>query len=123
MKKVKTAEQVVRDIIARDKRYDVGAYQFVLEALDYTYRMIGRRKHVSGKQLLEGVRRYAVISYGIMARSVLEHWGMYRCEDIGEVVFNLVDHGLLSKTERDSRSDFKGGYNFREAFDGLFEDN
>ncbi len=121
MKKVKKVEQIVREIVSKDNRYEFDAYQFVLEALDYTYRMLGERRHVVGKELLEGARKYAIERYGPMARTVLEHWGIYRCEDIGEVVFNLVGHGLLNKTEQDNRDDFKGGYDFREAFDEQFE--
>ena len=118
MKKHADVERTLRGIIARDPRYAAEAYQFVFEALEYTYGMIGERRHVTGGELLEGARRYAIEQYGLMARTVLEHWGIRRCEDIGEIVFNLVDHGLLSKTEADSRDDFKGGYDFREAFDG-----
>lgn len=122
MGKKKTAEQVVQEIISRDDRYAFDAYRFVMEALDYTYRMIGERRHVSGRELLEGARRHALDCYGPMARTVLEHWGLCRCEDIGEVVFNLVGSGLLNKTEQDSRDDFAGGYDFRDAFDRLFDD-
>lgn len=122
MAKKKPAEQLVQEIIGRDNRYAFDAYQFVLEALDYTYRMLGEKRHVSGGELLEGARRWAIERYGPMARTVLEHWGIRRCEDIGEVVFNLVGSGLLNKTEKDSRDDFKGGYDFRAAFDGLFDD-
>jgi uncharacterized repeat protein (TIGR04138 family) len=122
MGRKKPAEQVVREIISRDTRYAFDAYQFVMEALDFTYRMIGDKRHVSGRELLEGARRHALERYGPMSRIVLEHWGLSRCEDIGEVVFNLVGSGLLSKTEGDSRDDFAGGYDFREAFDRIFDE-
>jgi len=122
MGKKKPAEQLVHEIIARDNRYAFDAYQFVLEALDYTYRMIGQKRHVTGRELLEGSRRCALERYGPMARTVLDHWGIRRCEDIGEVVFNLVRNGLLNKTEQDSLDDFKGGYDFRDAFDRMFDD-
>jgi uncharacterized repeat protein (TIGR04138 family) len=121
MKKSKTAEQIVYNIVARDQRYTFDAYQFVLEALDYTYRMVKKRRHVTGQELLEGVRRHALERYGPMARTVLNHWGLRRCEDIGEVVFNLVESGLLRKTEKDSREDFKKGYDFKKAFDEVFD--
>ena len=117
MKKFKSVEKAVHGIISDDSRYSFDAYQFVLEVLDYTYQMIGERRHIRGTELLEGVRRYAIDRYGPMARTVLDHWGIQRCEDVGEVVFNLVEHGLLNKTEQDSKDDFKGGYDFREAFD------
>ena len=122
MSRKKPAEQLVQEIIARDNRYAFDAYQFVLEALDYTYRMIGKKRNVTGGELLEGSRRCALERYGPMARTVLDHWGIRRCEDIGEVVFNLVGNGLLNKTEQDSLDDFKGGYDFRNAFDRMFDD-
>lgn len=121
MKKNKTAEQIVCNIVTRDRRYAFDAYQFVLEALDYTYRMVKKRRHVTGQELLEGARRHALERYGPMARTVLNHWGLRRCEDIGEVVFNLVDNDLLRKTEKDGREDFQGGYDFKKAFDGVFD--
>ena len=73
---------------------------------------------MSGQQLLEGIREFALRQYGPMAITVLDEWGVRRCEDFGEIVFNLVDHGhgLFGKTETDSREDFKGGYDFEEAF-------
>lgn len=122
MGRKKAAEQLVREIIERDDRYAFEAYRFVLEALDYTYRMLGEKRHVTGVELLEGARRCAIERWGPMARAVLDHWGIRRCEDIGEVVFNLVGSGLLSKTEKDSMEDFRGGYDFGEAFDRIFDD-
>ena len=116
--KPKSIDTVVRKIVEADSRYSIEAYGFIFEVLDYTYRMIGERRHVTGQELLEGMRRFALEQYGPMARTVLEHWGIRRCEDVGEIVFNLVEHGLLNKTERDSKEDFKGGSDFWEAFDG-----
>ena len=122
MGRKKAAEQLVREIIERDDRYAFEAYRFVLEALDYTYRMLGEKRHVTGAELLEGARRCAIERWGPMARAVLDHWGIRRCEDIGEVVFNLVGSGLLSKTEKVSMEDLRGGYGFGEAFDRIFDD-
>jgi uncharacterized repeat protein (TIGR04138 family) len=76
----------------------------------------GRIRHVTGQQLLEGIRLYALQQFGPMALTVLEEWGVRRCEDFGEIVFNMVENRLLGKTESDSRDDFKGGYDFHEAF-------
>lgn len=113
-----TLDQVVK----RDPRYHREAYHFLREALDHTQQMLGHTpkqseiRHVSGQQLLEGIRDYALKTFGPMARTVLEEWGVRRCEDFGEIVFNLLDHRLLSKTDRDRREDFKGGYDFDTAF-------
>lgn len=108
-------------IVAKDSRYTREAYNFVREALDFTQKLLGKPKddmprHVSGQQLLEGIRDYALQQYGPMALMVLEEWGIHRCEDVGEIVFNMVENSLLAKTEKDSRDDFQGGYDFEGAF-------
>ena len=73
-------------------------------------------RHISGQDLLGGMRAYALEQYGPMALPVLHEWGIERCEDFGEIVFNMVENELLAKTEEDSRDDFSGGYTFDEAF-------
>ena len=115
--------EVISEILQRDSRFDRDAYTFVREGLDYTVKMLkklpagtGTPRHVTGQELLEGLRQYTLEQFGPMAKSVLEHWGIKQCEDFGDVVFNMVEKGLLGKTDQDSRADFKGGYNFEEAF-------
>ena len=108
-------------IRAKDPRYAREAYQFVREALDYTQKGIGREnrgriRHISGQELLGGIRDLALAQFGPMAMTVLEEWGVHNCQDFGEIVFNMVDIGLLAKTEKDTRADFAGGYDFAEAF-------
>ena len=75
--------------------------------------------HISGYELLEGMRRLARERWGLLARSVLERWGVYRTEDIGEIVFIMVDDSELQwrRRESDTKADFANGYNFTEAFD------
>src|SRR5262249_54949324 len=114
-------EEVLDRIANRDPRYRREAYVFLRGALDYVQkRSVKTRKietcHITGQELLHGIRAYALELYGPMTRTLLNEWGIYRCEDFGEIVFNMVDHGLLSKTETDSRDDFKSGYDFNEAF-------
>lgn len=116
-------EEELEKILERDSRYDREAYHFVREALEYTQKMLknhgrGRTetRHVTGQQLLEGIREYALEQFGPMAITVFEEWGVRRCEDFGEIVFNMVEQGLLSKTKEDSRADFQGGYDFDVAF-------
>jgi uncharacterized repeat protein (TIGR04138 family) len=109
--------ETIEDIIERDARYSADAYNFVLEALNYTVGRLKQRRHVTGKELLEGIRRYASEQFGPMARTVFEHWGVKTTEDFGFIVFNLVDARILNKTEQDSIEDFKNSYNFEEAFD------
>src|SRR5437016_6112541 len=72
--------------------------------------------HVAGPELLEGVRQYALKEFGPMALSVLSHWGVTRCEDVGHMVFNLIGAGIFGKTDEDSMDDFKAVYDFRDAF-------
>ena len=114
-------EEIVETIVRNDPRYRPGAYQFLREALDHTQKMIakpvkGSGRHVSGQELLEGIREYALSQFGPMAMSVFDEWGVHRCEDFGELVFNLVESELLRKTETDTRDDFKSGYDFFQAF-------
>ncbi len=118
-------EGMFADIVGRirekDPHFDADAYFFVREALDFTSRMLkkpvqGEHRHVTGQELLEGIRAYAVQEYGPMARTVLDSWGIARTEDFGTIVFHLVEAGILGKTERDQRDDFVDGYNFYDAF-------
>ena len=78
-------------------------------------------QHITGKELLDGIREYALQQFGPLAYTVLKHWNLCKCEDIGNMVFNMVDMQILKKTEHDSREDFKGGYDFEEAFRRPFE--
>ena len=108
-------------ILATDRRYHAEAYHFLKDALEHTQKLVARKKrahsrHVSGSELLDGIRDYALSQYGPMTQMVLAEWGVTRCEDFGEIVFNMVDIGLLGKTEQDSREDFKNGYDFESAF-------
>jgi uncharacterized repeat protein (TIGR04138 family) len=124
-------DEVLDKIVAHDPRYQREAYLFLREALDHTQKMILKTaaaasarqpikddapRHVSGQQLLEGIRDYATQQFGPMAATVLNEWGIKRCEDFGELVFNMVEKSLLAKTDKDSRDDFKGGYDFDAAF-------
>lgn len=125
MQKTIDVEQVLETIVARDTRYPREAYYFVREALDVAQRKFAKAggksakdkpAHVSGQQLLEGIRAHALEQFGPLTLMVLEEWGIRRGEDFGEIVFNMVESSLLGKTENDSRDDFKGGYDFHEAF-------
>ena len=114
-------DQILNAIIASDSRYHRDAYHFVREGLDYTQHTISKQedgtlRHISGQELLGGMRAHALEEYGPMAQMVLKEWGILRCEDFGEIVFNMVEHDLLARTDEDTRDDFKGGYSFQEAF-------
>jgi uncharacterized repeat protein (TIGR04138 family) len=113
-------EDAIRKIVAADDRYQFEAYLFVQEAIQYTQKALGRHKqehkHVGGKELLNGIRDYALTMFGPMSPTVLSEWGIHSCEDFGEIVFNLIQHNQAVKSKSDSRDDFKGGYDFDEAF-------
>lgn len=116
-----TFEEAVELIVAKDSRYHRDAYPFVREALDHTQKTVspdkrGRIRHVTGQELLGGIRDFALAQFGPMAMMVLDEWGIHNCRDFGEIVFNMVDIGLLAKTDKDSREDFDSGYDFFEAF-------
>lgn len=114
-------DEVLQRIVRQDPRYHREAYLLVREALDYTQKRLSATgkaepRHVTGQELLSGIRDFALGLYGPMTKTVLSEWGIGACEDFGEIVFNMVDQGLLSKTETDSREDFKGGFDFDRAF-------
>ena len=114
-------DEIVAMISKEDPRYKKGAYVFIQHALDFTLKKGAKEspqkpKHVRGPELLEGIKEYAQEQFGLLAMTVLQEWGIERCEDFGNIVFNLVDFGLLGKTEQDCPSDFAGGYDFEEAF-------
>jgi uncharacterized repeat protein (TIGR04138 family) len=118
-------EEALEKILTDDTRFQREAYVFVREGLDHTQKRVGKNrkedgKHVSGQQLLDGIREYALDQYGPMSHAVLQEWGIHCCENIGEIVFNMVKAGLLKKTDQDSPDDFKGGYDFHEAFRAPF---
>jgi uncharacterized repeat protein (TIGR04138 family) len=119
--------EVVDQIRKESPRFDRGAYFFVKQALDHTLKSIKKEsdgrvgRHVSGQELLAGIREFALDQYGPMAFTVLDRWGVRKCEDFGDIVFHLVDYGVLGKTEQDRREDFAAGYDFREAFVHPFE--
>jgi uncharacterized repeat protein (TIGR04138 family) len=114
-------DEAVELITAKDSRFARDAYVFVREALDFTQKLAGKEargtiRHVSGQELLDGIRQFALQQFGPMAVTVFEEWGVKSCRDFGEIVFNMVEIGLLAKTERDSRDDFQNGYDFTDAF-------
>jgi uncharacterized repeat protein (TIGR04138 family) len=114
-------EEALDLILARDPRYHRDAYLFVREALDHTQKSVGkdrrgRSRHVTGQELLAGIRDYALQQFGPMSMTVLGEWGVHSCPDFGEMVFNMVEVKLLAKTDNDTRADFQIGYDFHEAF-------
>jgi uncharacterized repeat protein (TIGR04138 family) len=113
----------IKDIAGNDPRYSVEAYIFVLEALNYTRRELRLRGHVTGVQLLEGIRKLALQRYGVMTKMVFEHWGVRNTLDFGNIVINMVNEKVLSKTSQDSIDDFKDVYDFEDVFVKKYQPN
>lgn len=115
-------DDILDQIVDKDIRYHKDAYYFIREALDYTQQKLSKEaggdepRHISGQELTDGLRKYALNNYGPMTKMVLNEWGINATEDFGEIVFNLVENNLLAKTENDSREDFANGFDFDEAF-------
>lgn len=108
-------------VVKKDGRYKVDAYEFVLEALSYVQKKSKRKGHITGQELLLGIKEYALSQFGGLSKTVFEHWGVKSTEDFGEIVFNMISESLLYKTEKDSKEDFKGVYDFEEAFKARFD--
>ena len=109
-------ENPLGQVIARDPRYKPDAYVFVHDALGHTWARLDQRRHVTGVELLVGIRDLALQRYGPMAKAVLNSWGVKTTNDFGAIVFNMVEAGLLSKTEEDCIEDFHAVYDFDDAF-------
>jgi uncharacterized repeat protein (TIGR04138 family) len=114
-------DEAVDQILLKDNRFHRDAYGFMRESLDFTQKLIGKEnqgkvRHVTGKELVEGIRQFALNQFGPMTVTVFEEWGIRQCSDFGDIVFNMVEIGLLAKTEKDNRDDFQSGYNFTDAF-------
>jgi len=105
----------IEEIANKDSRYKPDAYEFVMQALWFTQKKLKQSGHVSGRQLLDGIRKFAIRQYGPMAKTVFGHWGVRVTADFGEIVFNMVDAGLMRSTEEDKKSDFEDVYDFDVA--------
>jgi len=103
-------------ILEKDKRYKFPAYPFILAALEVTRQQTHQTKHVTGQELCEGFKTLAISEYGIMAKAVLESWGINATDDIGEIVYNLIEAGMLSKTKEDKKKDFHDVFDFDKIF-------
>ena len=108
---------IMDQIRLREPRYHERAFLFVLSALEFSQTRLPERRHISGAELAHACRDLALERYGVLARLVLEHWGIRQTDDIGDIVFALVDLGLLISQTHDSRDDFAGVYDFDQAFE------
>lgn len=117
---------IVQKILLEDSRYDARAYSFVREGLDYTLKALKRtakntHNHVSGNELLEGLRDFTIKEFGPMGKMVLNEWGVTCCKDFGNIVFHLVEYGVLGRNENDRLEDFAEIWSFDEVFEKPFQ--
>ena len=119
-------DQAIAKLREQDSKYAPAAYHFIRRALDHSLRKLKREDadrpaHVTGKELLEGFRDLALAEFGPLAKTVLEEWGIAKCAEVGEIVFQLVSMGVLGKNESDKIDDFEELWSFAEAFDFPFQ--
>ena len=111
---------LMEQIRLRESRFHESAFLFVLASLEFLQSRLPERRHVDGRELAHAVRELALERFGVMARQVLDHWGVRSTAHVGDIVFALVDSGLLMSQAGDSRLDFADVFDFDEAFDGSY---
>jgi uncharacterized repeat protein (TIGR04138 family) len=139
----------IYQLVKQDPRYPAEAYHFIREAMSYAadlfelggnpeseqhdptpdemldlqsdMRMARRERHLSGQQLCEAIRQYALNQFGYMAHVVLQNWGIDRTDCFGDIVYNMIDIGLMKKSSRDKKSHFNNVFDFAEEFDTKFD--
>ncbi len=110
-------DEIMDRIRAREPRFTESAYLFVLASLEYCQARLPERRHISGRELAVACRDLALDRFGVMSRLVLEHWGVRSTADIGDIVFTLVDLGLLISQPSDRREEFIDVFDFDQAFE------
>lgn len=118
-------------LLQEDPRFPIEAYQFVRDALGYAQKNMPSTKgkdeasratrseedrHLTGQQLCEAIRRFALEQYGFMALTVLNSWGIRKTSHFGDIVYNLIEIGEMKKSKKDRREDFDDVYDFDRVF-------
>jgi uncharacterized repeat protein (TIGR04138 family) len=115
-------QEAVEKIVIHDLRYRADAYLFLREVMDLTVKRQKKQRkelrpmHVSAAELLEAFRLLALKEFGPMALTLLQYWGIKNSADIGQIVFNLIEAGVVGKTEDDTLASFSNGFDFQQAF-------
>ncbi len=120
-------EEILERVVREDGRYPLEAFTFLLDGLRRAVRQVhGERtdpqtpSHVTGAQFCHALRDEAIERWGGLARTVLKRWNIHSTMDFGEMVYLLVNNGLMHKTEEDSLEDFRDVYDFEAAFPSAF---
>ena len=113
-------EEKLAQILLREDRYKREAYRFVQESLEFTRRKLERKGHITGRELCFGFKDLARERFGLMAKTVLNQWGVTSSLDIGALVFNMVEEKIMVKQDSDQREDFENVFDFNEAFEKDF---
>ncbi len=113
-------EQSVVSILKRDKRFDPHAYFFLKDALDFTLKRIadsnnGQARHVTGPELLAGFRDCALEQFGPMASTLMSEWSVRKCQDVGDMVFHLIEEQVFGKQDTDKKEDFSEVFDFESS--------
>ncbi len=116
MSDVATLEAALAEIRRRDGKYNERAYVFVLAALEFAQTRLPARRHLSGVELAWACRDFALEQFGMLASAVMTHWGIHSTDDFGQIVFRLIDVGLLARQPDDRLEDFEHVYEFAEVF-------
>ena len=111
------AEETLARLQERYPRFHRRSYVFILDALHTVMANMREKRHISGQELVDGVRDLAMDRFGPLARTVLQHWGVHSTDDLGQLVFALVDIGILVKQDEDRPEDFEDLFDFEEVFD------
>ena len=117
MSQIKSFFTGLNQITAKDSRYKEDAYLFLMTALNHVLQKLKEPRHITGQELLGGIREEAGSQFGPMASVVFEYWGIKNSLDFGRIVFNMVEEGMLSKTETDTLEDFRDDLFFQKLFD------
>ena len=115
-------ERSIEELARQDRRFPPAAYMLVFEGLESALAKLPARRHVTPRELADGVRECAVREWGLLARTVLESWNVRSTADIGDIVFNLIERKLLVAGAEDNRTQFEDVFDFQEAFDRTFLD-
>jgi uncharacterized repeat protein (TIGR04138 family) len=116
MKELQNFLDKIEKLMDQHHQYKFEAYSFVMSALHHTVAKLQKPRHVSGKELSEGIRDFALEQFGPLTRTVLNYWGIKETLDFGKIVFALVEVGVLRKQPEDKLEDFKDLYDFDKAF-------